>query len=130
MRVRTILAAAAAPAALAATLLGTSAQPAHANTGNPNVTVTGKLTSCDVGGWQAGADIRVRLNGELRTWSSNGGFNQPPTYSVTFDNVPPGNGGYAWVVVHCIVSTPDHGEWIHIYRPPQWWTTTLGGVNL
>ena len=125
MRFRIILAAAAAPAALAATLLGTAAQPAHAWAWDPHVTVTGKIVGCGASGPIQVESVRANLNGEIRTWGPVTTSSQP-TYSVSFDNVPNG-GGYAWVVVNCSVM-PNYGTWIHVTR--HGWGNTESGVNI
>jgi hypothetical protein len=127
LRLRTILTAVAVPAVLGGALLATS-QPAHAWPGNPNVTVTGKLTGCSTAGPYNIASVRANLNGEIRTWSSNGWYSQPPTYALRFDNVPGGAGGWIWAVVHCTVNRPDYGVWIKIQQP--WVGDTWPGGNI
>jgi hypothetical protein len=113
MRVRTILAAAAAPAALAATLLGTS-QPAHAWPLDHTVTLKGQLTGCAGQFGPQAADVRANLNNEIVTQHEQSGA--PPTYSVTWHNVPNGDGGWAFITVHCYV-TADYNRWVHVYQP-------------
>jgi hypothetical protein len=109
---------AAAAAVLAAAAAGAVAlaHAAHAWAVDPKVTVSGKVTGCSTGGPFNTATVRSNLNGEIRTWTSPL-YSQPPTYSLRFDNVPGGNGGWAWTVVHCSANRPDYGVWIKVQRP-------------
>jgi hypothetical protein len=100
----------------------TKPAPARAWFWDPKVTIYGTLNVCGPGGIQT-AYVRGNLNGTI---VQNGtALGAPPSYSLTWNNVPSG-GGYAWVVVNCSV-TGSYGRWVHVYRP------TLGNslhVNL
>ena len=96
-------------------------QPAHAWPLSSTVTIQGQLTGC---GWGAQtAYVNGVLNGQHQSYSTFLG--QPPSYHLTFTNVPSGY-SWAWVVVNCSVA-PNYGVWVHMYRPG--WGSTLN-VNL
>ena len=86
--------------------------PAKAWFLDPTVTISGSLTGCGPGGIQT-AYVRGNLNGTIATNST--ALGAPPSYSLTWHNVPSG-GSYAWIVVNCTV-TPAYGRWVHVYRP-------------
>lgn len=96
------------------------AQPAAAWSWSSTVTIQGKLTGCT---FAQTASVHGVLNGQNQSY--NAPLGQPPSYHLTFSNVP---GGYswAWVVVDCTVS-PNYGVWVHMYRPG--WGSTIN-VNL
>ena len=125
-RARGTAAAALAGLAAAAFTLAAPAQPAHAWPWDSTVTATGKLTGCSTAGPLQMASVRANLNGQVATWSSPL-YSSPPTYSLTWHNVPSG-GGYAFVVVHCSAVTPDYSTWIHVYRPG--WGEGISGGNI
>jgi hypothetical protein len=94
-----------------------STQPANAWTWSPSVTISGKLNGCGVGAQTA--NVRGVLNGQYQSYSTPLG--QPPSYKLTFTNVPSGT-SWAWVVVNCTV-TSNYGVWVRMYRPT--WGSTI-----
>ena len=90
-RARGAAAAAVAGLAAAAFTLAAPAQPAHAWPWDSTVTATGKLTGCSTAGPLQMASVRADLNGQVATWSSPL-YSSPPTYSLTWHNVPSGGG--------------------------------------
>jgi hypothetical protein len=109
-------------AAVAAGVLPSQpAQPASAWAWSSTVTIQGQLTGC---GWGLQtAYVSGVLNGQYHSY--NAPLGQPPSYRLTFTNVPSGY-SWAWVVVNCSVA-PSYGRWVHMYRPA--WGDTLT-VNL
>ena len=91
-----------------------SARPARAWPLSPTVTVTGALNQCTNQGIQV-ARVNAVLNEQRRVYTTPAG--QPPSYSVTFTNVPGGAGGWAWIVIDCSVVGGSKGYWVKVYRP-------------
>jgi hypothetical protein len=91
-----------------------SAQPARAWPWSSTVTVTGALNQCGNVGPQV-ATVNAVLNKERHIYTT--GLGMPPSYSVTFSNVPSGAGGWAWIVVDCSVVGGSKGYWVKVYRP-------------
>jgi hypothetical protein len=87
-------------------------QPAHAWPWSSTVTIQGQLKGCGPAGIQT-AYVRGVLNGQYQSYSAPAGA--PPSYRLTFTNVPSGY-SWAWVVVYCRV-TANYGVWVHMYRP-------------
>jgi hypothetical protein len=91
-----------------------SAQSARAWPWSSTVTVTGALNQCTKHGIQV-ARVNAVLNGQRHVYTTPAG--QPPSYSVTFTNVPSGAGGWAWIVIDCSVVGGSKGYWVKVYRP-------------
>jgi hypothetical protein len=89
-------------------------QPASAWSWSSSVTVKGSLVQCTNQGPQT-ATVNAVLNGERHIVTT--GLGMPPSYSVTFGNVPSGAGGWAWIVVDCSVAGGSAGHWVKVYRP-------------
>ena len=92
------------------------ASPAQAWSWSSSVTVTGQ--ACTPYGAQS-VYVRGELNQQVQYYSS--GLGQPPTYRITFTNVPSGT-SYAWIVFNCSV-TGSYGKWLTMYRPT--WGSTI-----
>ena len=97
--------------------LGVSASvattPANAWPWSSKVTLTGALNQCTNQGIQA-AYVNAVFNNQRVAYETKAGM--PPSYSVTFTNVP-SNGGWAWIVVNCDVIGGSQGHWVKVYRP-------------
>jgi len=94
--------------------------PASAWTGDSTVTVKGELTQCSSYGPQ-NARVRATLDGQHYDYYTP--MSMPIRYSVTFTNVPAGNGGWAWFVIDCSGPGGSQGHWVKVYRP--WFGSTL-----
>jgi hypothetical protein len=100
--------------------LATGTAPASAWTGSSTVTVTGQLVQCSSAGPQ---NARVRATLDHQHYDYYTPMSMPISYSVTFTNVPPGNGGWAWFVIDCSADGGSLGHWVNVYRP--WWGSTI-----
>ena len=89
------------------------ARPAQAWLGNSTVTVKGTLYQCTKNGIQA-ARVNAVLDEQRHIYTTPLG--QPPSYSVTFTNVR-SDGGWAWIVIDCVVVGGSKGHWVKVYRP-------------
>jgi hypothetical protein len=103
------------------------AQPAHAWSLDPHVTMTGKIVGCSTSGPLQQATVRANLNGQIHQWTT-GLYSSQPSYTINWTNVPGGRGGWAFITVHCSAVTPDYNLWVRVYRPGWGWT--MPTVNL
>lgn len=98
-------------AALALSLVAaTPSQSAHAWAWSSSATIHGQVNTC----YGNAAHVVGVLNGQYQ--SSQTGWGYPPSYALTFSNVPSG-GGWAWVMAYCSNYGGPRGTWVHVYRP-------------
>ena len=88
----------------------TPSQPANAWAWSSNATIHGQVNTC----YGNAAHVVGVLNGQYQSQQTGWGY--PPSYALTFTNVPSG-GGWAWVMAYCTNYGGPHGTWVHVYRP-------------